>query len=68
MKLMRTLSPIRVSGDGQLLYTSPAMREGVRTVAFFIDISNVTQLMIAAESDGYPYNNTLCIGEAFLTP
>lgn len=61
-------SYFRVYGDGTLLYTSPAMREGIRAVPFSIDVTNVSQLMIAADSDGHPYNNTLCIGEAYLEP
>ena len=61
-------SYFRVYGDGVLLYTSPTMREGVRAVPFSINVTNVTELMIAADSDGNPYNNTLCIGEVYLEP
>jgi hypothetical protein len=61
-------SYFRVYGDGILLYTSPAMREGVRAVPFSIDVTNVSQLMIAADSDGNPFYHTLCIGEAYLEP
>ena len=40
---------IKIYGDGNLLYTSPPMSKGTKTVEFDIDISNYKVLKINAD-------------------